>query len=78
VELETAPGEYSAKAGKAIVYGITIPKNASNAELAADFIEFMLSETGHKVLEVDNGQPVVDPPACDNPNNLPESLASLV
>jgi len=78
VELETSPGEYSTNKGKAIVYGITITKNAPNADLAADFLAFLLSDTGREVFEIDNGQPFISPARCDEPGKLPPSLADLV
>ncbi|MEA1871938.1 MAG: tungstate ABC transporter substrate-binding protein WtpA [Chloroflexota bacterium] len=80
IEILTDPGppaEYAAKHGAAIVYGITIPVNAENEELAAKFIELLLSETGQEIIETENGQPMLDPPLCDHPENLPASLHSL-
>jgi molybdate/tungstate transport system substrate-binding protein len=77
VELKTSSG-YSATTGAAVVYGITILKEAPNADVAVDFIKFLLSEAGQKVMEVDNGQPVLDPPKCDNPDKLPSALKKLV
>jgi len=80
IEILTDPGppaEYAAKHGAAIVYGITIPVHAENEELAAEFIELLLSETGKEIIETENGQPMLDPPLCDHPENLPESLQDL-
>ena len=80
IEILTDPGppaEYAAKHGAAIVYGITIPVHAENEELAAEFIEFLLSETGKEIIETENGQPMLDPPLCDHSENLPESLQAL-
>jgi molybdate/tungstate transport system substrate-binding protein len=68
---------YEAQHGAAIVYGVTIPMNAENEELAAEFIELLLSATGKQVMEVKNGQPMLDPPICDHPENLPASLQGL-
>lgn len=68
---------YGAQYGAAIVYGITIPLHADNEELAAEFIELLLSETGKEIIETENGQPMLDPPICDHPENLPESLQAL-
>jgi len=81
VEILTDPGppaEYAAKHGAAIVYGITIPVHAENEELAAEFIEFLLSETGKEIIETENGQPMLDPPLCDHSENLPASLQELL
>jgi len=80
IEILTDPGppaEYAAKHGAAIVYGITIPVHADNEELAAEFIELLLSETGKEIIETENGQPMLDPPICDHPENLPASLQDL-
>jgi len=68
---------YAAQYGAAIVYGITVPCNAENEELAAEFIELLLSATGKQVMEVENGQPMLDPPLCDHPENLPDLLQPL-
>jgi len=68
---------YEAQYGAAIVYGVTIPVHADNEELAAEFIELLLSETGKQVMEVENGQPMLDPPLCDHPENLPGLLQPL-
>jgi molybdate/tungstate transport system substrate-binding protein len=68
---------YAAKLGAAIVYGITIPCNAENEELAAEFIALLLGSSGKQVMEVENGQPMLDPPICEHPENLPESLQAL-
>jgi len=80
IEILTDPGppaEYAAKHGAAIVYGITIPVDAENEELAAEFIALLLSETGQEIIETENGQPMLDPPICDHPEKLPESLQDL-
>jgi molybdate/tungstate transport system substrate-binding protein len=78
VEIQTAPGEYSPMEGQAVVYGITIMNNAPAPDLAAKFMEFLLSETGKQVFEVENGQPFISPPKCDYLDNLPSSLSGLV
>jgi len=80
IEILTDPGpppEYAAKHGAAIVYGVTIPCHAENEELAAAFVELLLSETGQEIIETENGQPMLDPPLCDHPENLPAPLQDL-
>ena len=80
IEILTDPGPpetYEAQYGAAIVYGITIPCNAENEGLAAEFIELLLGNSGKQVMEVENGQPMLDPPLCDHPENLPGALQSL-
>jgi molybdate/tungstate transport system substrate-binding protein len=71
------PEVYEAQYGAAIVYGITIPVHAENEELAAEFIDLLLSATGKEIIETENGQPMLDPPICDHSENLPESLQDL-
>ena len=81
IEIIKTPGPpptYAAKKGKPIVYGITILSNAPNKELAAEFIALLLSEKGHEVMEVKNGQPCVVPPRCDHPENLPPSIKGMI
>jgi molybdate/tungstate transport system substrate-binding protein len=70
------PATYKTEIGKAIVYGITIPSNAENQEIAAEFIKLLLSDTGRKIMEEDNHQPFLDPLICDHPENLPAELLS--
>jgi molybdate/tungstate transport system substrate-binding protein len=71
------PAVYEAQYGAAIVYGITIPLHADYEDLAAEFIELLLSATGKQIIETENGQPMLDPPLCDYPENLPASLQDL-
>jgi len=76
--LEIKKGDtYEAQYGAAIVYGVTIPLNAENDNLAAEYVALLLSDSGKQVMEVENGQPMLDPPICDRPENLPESLQAL-
>ena len=46
--------------GSVIEYGITIPNNAPNPDLAAQFVQFVLGPTGSKIME-DNGQKMLKP-----------------
>lgn len=62
--------------GKPIVYGITIPKNAENRELAVEFVKFVISEEGQEILRELGQEPLV-PPRADA-TELPESLKNLV
>jgi len=78
VQLKTSSGEYSETKGAAVVYGITILNEAPNAGDAAGFIKLLLSADGKQVMEVDNGQPLLDPPKCDNRDDLPSALKKLV
>jgi len=78
VQLKTESGEYRPTAGAAVVYGITIPKKSQNPAAAAAFIMLLLSAEGKQVMEVDNGQPLLDPIKCDNPDGVPSNLQGLV
>jgi molybdate/tungstate transport system substrate-binding protein len=71
------PPTYSTQYGAAIVYGVTIPLHAANKERAAQFIYLLLSNSGKYVMEVQNYQPMLDPPICDHPENLPDLLKPL-
>jgi molybdate/tungstate transport system substrate-binding protein len=62
--------------GKPIFYGITIPKNAPHPELAAEFVEFVISEEGRGVLR-EMEQPTV-PPVADNADKMPDELVDVV
>jgi len=61
---------------KPIFYGITIPKNTTSPELAAEFVEFVISEEGLAIL-YDMEQPTVSP-VGDNPDKMPDRLRSVV
>lgn len=62
--------------GKPIFYAITIPKNAPHPELAAEFVEFVISEEGRGVLR-DMEQPTI-PPVADDPEKMVEGLEGVV
>jgi len=64
-------------AGKPIVYGATIPKNAQNRALAEKWLEYMISEFGRGVF-TENGQPPITPAVASNLNNIPEGLRPYV
>lgn len=65
------------KNGEPIVYAVTIPKNAPNANLAIDFIKFMLSEEGRSIMN-EWGQPPVFPAVTNNKTALPLALQPYV
>jgi len=69
---------YAAQYGAAIVYGVTIPLHAENDELAAEFVELLLGSSGKQVMEVENFQPMLEPPICDHPENLPALLKEVL
>ena len=67
------PGEWIEVKGEPMVYGLTLPKNASNPEGGAAFIDFILSPEGQEIMKK-NGQPELIPPRVDNNEKLPEVL----
>ncbi len=75
VQVEMANGEVVT--GSPIVYGVTIPKNAENPKLAADFIKLLLEEPGQQIF-IKNGQPPIVPALAEGKDKMPEELQPLV
>ncbi|MCQ1534658.1 tungstate ABC transporter substrate-binding protein WtpA [Methanosarcina sp. KYL-1] len=75
VQVEMANGEVVT--GTPIVYGITIPKNAENPELAVEFVKLLLEEPGQQIF-IENGQPPIVPAFADGKESMPEELQGLV
>lgn len=73
VVLYTSPTEIQTLHGQPIVYGITIPENAPNPQLAWEFIQLLLSETGQTVM-TNRGLPPIIPATCDHPELLPVTV----
>ncbi len=71
------PGETITMKGKPIVYGVTVPKNAPHAELAVEFVKFLIGPEGQKIME-EAGQPPVVPATTEYKDALPEALKALV
>lgn len=72
------PGETNIQKGSSMVYGLTIPKNAPNKELAIKFADFLLKENnGLKILKED-GQPPVVPSKTKHFNKIPNELKKYV
>jgi molybdate/tungstate transport system substrate-binding protein len=68
------PGTFITRTARPIVYGVTIPKNAPNPQLAMVFLNFLLSaDKGGAILE-NNGQRFVLPSVSTTFENLPEGL----
>jgi molybdate/tungstate transport system substrate-binding protein len=63
--------------GGPIIYGITIPINAPQPDLAAEFIRFLLGPEGQAIM-ARNQQPMIVPAITDNPEALPVELKDLV
>jgi molybdate/tungstate transport system substrate-binding protein len=73
----STPGTFITKSGEPIVYGVTMPKNAPNRELALEFLTFLLdADKGGAILEK-NGQTPVVPSPTDTFNNLPQRLKTF-
>ncbi|MBN1149023.1 MAG: tungstate ABC transporter substrate-binding protein WtpA [Anaerolineales bacterium] len=62
--------------GEPIGYGITIPSNAPQPELAAEFIAFLLGPQGRAVMEA-YYHPLSDPLECDGQSLMPSTLSAL-
>ena len=62
--------------GEPIGYGITIPSNASQPELARRFIAFLLGSEGRQIMQK-NYQPLIEPLQCDGAGNMPSDLSQL-
>jgi len=56
-----------------IHYGVTVPKNSPNPELAEKFVEYMIDEFGKRMFE-DMGQPPIAPSVVNDLEKLPENL----
>lgn len=71
VKIQLSSGKV--QTGKPIVYGVTVPKNAVQKELAEEFVEYMINESGRETFS-DLGQPPISPAVANDLNLLPESL----
>ncbi|PIU54938.1 MAG: tungstate ABC transporter substrate-binding protein WtpA [Chloroflexi bacterium CG07_land_8_20_14_0_80_51_10] len=67
------PGTTITKKGEPIVYGVTIPKNTANPELAIAFMEYLLGEKGQAIMNK-NGQPSIVPAVVNDLSKLPAEL----
>ena len=75
VQVQMANGEIIT--GSPIVYGVTIPKNAENPELAAEFVKLLLDKPGQQIF-IKNGQPPIVPAIAEGKDKMPEELQALV
>lgn len=69
------PGEFITRSGAPIVYSVTIPMNAPSPDLAAEWLELLLSPRGRAVLER-HGQGRIVPAICPEIDLIPDSLQS--
>jgi molybdate/tungstate transport system substrate-binding protein len=63
--------------GKTIYYGLTIPNNAIQKDLAVEFAEFLLGEEGRSIFE-SAWHPILVPSYTDNEQGIPSSLQTFV
>ncbi len=77
VSVETTgkkPGTKNTEKGAPMIYGLTIPKNAPNYDLAVAFLSYFLDSSGGMAIMEANGQPSVVPSASRNYDKIPEDL----
>jgi molybdate/tungstate transport system substrate-binding protein len=67
------PGSFITRYGESMVYSVTIPKTAINADCAELWVAFLLSDKGRTIMEK-NGQPCIAPAGVTNYEKLPYSL----
>jgi molybdate/tungstate transport system substrate-binding protein len=72
------PGNKIPIAGEPMIYGLTIPKNAPNRDLALQFVKFLLSENKGMAIMEKNGQPSLVPSVVENYDLVPEVLHPFV
>lgn len=75
VQVEMANGKVVT--GSPIVYGVTIPKNAENPELATQFVKLLLEEPGQQIF-IKNAQPPIVPAISEGKDKMPQELQPLV
>ena len=71
------PGQKITQTGAPIVYGVTIPSNFTNQELAIAWVDFLLSDKGMAIMEA-NGQPPIIPAGTNDKSKLPDELRKYV
>jgi molybdate/tungstate transport system substrate-binding protein len=59
--------------GEPIGYGITIPGNAPQPDLAQQYLAFLLSPEGRDVMEAAH-HPLLNPVECNQPDQIPSQL----
>lgn len=68
------PGEFITKKGEAMVYGITILKDAPNSEEAHQFLKFVLSKQKGMAIMEKNGQKSLVPSPSSSFEKIPDEL----
>jgi molybdate/tungstate transport system substrate-binding protein len=72
----SAPGATGITKGKPIIYGLTVPTNAPNPTLAAQFVKFVIAAQGQAIMRA-NGFRVLSPALASSKSKLPASLRPL-
>lgn len=68
------PGETITQVGEPMIYGLTIPKNSGNPEMAQKYLQFFLDgDKGMKIME-EKGQPSLVPSPASCWDKIPQSL----
>ncbi len=68
------PGEKITEKGAPMVYGLTIPKNAQNPDLAIAFLSYFLDPQGGMAIMQACGQPSVIPAVTATNEKIPQAL----
>lgn len=75
VQVKTIDGK--TQKASPIVYGITVPLNAPNKELANEFVKYIIDENGQQVFTAD-GQPPIVPAQSNDKTKVPQILQPYV
>lgn len=75
VRVQVANGDINT--GSPIVYGVTIPTNAENPKLAAEFVKLLLDKPGQQIF-IKNGQPPIVPAIAEGKDRMPAELQAFV
>ena len=75
VQVKTIDGK--TQKASPIVYGITVPLNAPNKELANEFVKYVIDENGQQIFTAD-GQPPVVPAQANDKTKVPQILQQYV
>jgi molybdate/tungstate transport system substrate-binding protein len=68
-----SPKERITQAGEAMIYGLTIPFNSPNKEIAKEFVKFILSDKGKQIIRNCNQDPL-SPARLSEQSKKPEWL----
>jgi molybdate/tungstate transport system substrate-binding protein len=68
------PGEKITQTGEPMIYGITIPTNSPNRDVALAFVRFLLTKEKGMAILARLGQPSVIPSAIATYDKIPEEL----